>query len=120
MRLISFAAAHGFDGQGLARALEARAQLVALCEAEDVRLAWIDILDAAEGAASGVTPHARAYRGLLQDLIDRLDAEVRSGLWNDAGLDPEGRWIDQLHRIDPERLRALAVREARARGLARR
>lgn len=119
MSLISFAGAHGFSSTGIARALEARAQLVALSEADDVRLAWIDLLDAAEGEAGSVTPHARAYRGLLQDLVDRLDAEYEDGSWRDAGLDPEGRWIDQLHRVDPERLRALAVREAQARGLAR-
>lgn len=119
LRLISFAAAHGFDGEELARALEARAQLVALCEAEDVRLPWIDILDAAEGGGAGVTPHGRAYSQLLQDLIDRLDAEVEAGGWRNAGLDPSGRWIDQLHRLDGEALRGLALREARSRGLTR-
>ncbi len=118
-RLISFAAAHGFDGKELARALEARAQLVALCEAEDVRLAWVDILDAAEGGGAGVTPHGRAYRGLLQDLIDRLEAEVQAGGWQGAGLDAAGRWVDQLHRLDGEALRGLALREARSRGLTR-
>ena len=99
------------------RALEARAQLVALCVAEDVRLPWVDLLDAAEGGGAGVTPHGRAYRRLLQDLIDRLEAEVRSGGWRDLGLDPDGRWVDQLHRIEGEALRGLALREARSRGL---
>ena len=117
LRLISFGAAHGFDGQEIARALEARAQLVALCVAEDVRLPWVDLLDAAEGGGAGVTPHGRAYRRLLQDLIDRLEAEVQSGGWRDLELDPDGRWVDQLHRLDGEALRGLALREARSRGL---
>ena len=117
LRLISFGAAHGFDGEEIARALEARAQLVALCVAEDVRLPWVDLLDAAEGGGAGVTPHGRAYRRLLQDLIDRLEAEVQSGGWRDLGLDPDGRWVDQLHRLDGEALRGLALREARSRGL---
>ncbi|MEE2940246.1 MAG: hypothetical protein VX460_07675 [Planctomycetota bacterium] len=119
VRLLSFGAAHGFNGKEIARALEARAQLVALCEAEDVRLAWVDILDAAEGGGAGVTPHGRAYSGLLQDLIDRLEAEFRAGGWQGAGLDPAGRWVDQLHRLDGEALRGLALREARSRGLTR-
>jgi hypothetical protein len=66
-----------------------------------------------------VTPHGRAYRGLLQDLIDRLEAEVQAGGWQGAGLDAAGRWVDQLHRLDGEALRGLALREARSRGLTR-
>lgn len=117
LRLISFGAAHGFDGQEIARALEVRAQLVALCEAEDVRLPWVDLLDAAEGGGAGVTPHGQAYTRLLQSLMDRLEAEVQSGGWRGVGLDPDGRWVDQLHRLDGEALRGLALREARSRGL---
>ena len=90
LRLISFGAAHGFDGQEIARALEARAQLVALCVAEDVRLPWVDLLDAAEGGGAGVTPHGRAYRRLLQDLIDRLEAEVQSGAGEISSWIPMG------------------------------
>ena len=117
MRLLSFASAHGFRSASIARALEERAQLVALCDSDDVRLAWIDILDAAESSGAGVTPHGGAYRRVLQGLVDRLEKEWRKGDWADADLDPERRWVDQLHRVDPERLRGLAVREAASRGL---
>lgn len=121
-RLFAFAASNGFSGARIARALEARAQLVALCVVDDVRLAWVDLLDAAESASGtggagggGVTPHGRAYRGLLRDLLQRLDREWDAGGWRDSDLDPERRWIDQLHKLDRAELRGLAVREARAR-----
>ncbi|MEO1696192.1 MAG: hypothetical protein AAFU73_02775 [Planctomycetota bacterium] len=120
LRLVSFAGAHGFSSNAIAEALEARAQLVALCCADDVRLAWIDLLDAAEAESSGgITPHGSAYRSLLASILRRMDGELRFGAWDDAGVDPERRLIDQLHRIEPELLRELAVREARSRGLAR-
>lgn len=118
MKLISLAAAHRFQAGAIARALEERAQLVALAASDDVRVAWIDILDAAEASGGGVTPHGGAYRRVLQDLVNRLDQEWRRGEWAGSDLDPERRWIDQLHRVDPERLRALAVREAKSRGLS--
>ena len=120
IRLISFAGAHRFKSGRIAQALEERAQLVALCECDDTRLAWIDLLDAAESDGGGVTPHAAAYRRLLSDLLDRLDAEWQDGGWRQTALDPSARWIDQLHRVEPERLRGLALREAKSRGVAAR
>ena len=118
MRLLSFAGAHGFSGQRIAEALEERAQLVAICACEDPRLALVDLLDAAEdGVGASVTPHASAYRRVLARLLARLEAEFTSGEWQGSVLDPDLRWIDQLHRLDPEVLRALAIREARSRGL---
>ncbi|QDV07008.1 hypothetical protein Poly30_25270 [Planctomycetes bacterium Poly30] len=116
LKLIGFAGAHGFKGGRIGQALEERAQLVALAECDDPRLAWIDLLDAAENAGGGsVTPHAAAYRRLLGDLLERLEDEFRTGDWSGVELDPSMRWIDQLHRIPPEQLRGLAVREAAAR-----
>lgn len=114
LRLISFAGANNFSGARISRALEERAQLVALCDVEDVRLAWIDLLDAAEtgGGGGAITPHGKAYRRLLQGLIDRLDAEWEDGGWRDQDISPTRRWIDQLHRIEPEALRGLARRAA--------
>lgn len=114
--LLGFAAAHGFSPERIAEALEERAQLVALCCVPDPRLAWIDLLDAAErgGESRGaVTPHAAGYRRLLGRLLARLTREADAGEWPE--LDPTRRWIDQLHRLDPERLRGLAMREHDAR-----
>ena len=56
-------------------ALEVRAQLVALCCVSDPRLAWVDLLDAAERSGSdgrGLTPHAAGYQRVLQQLLARL------------------------------------------------
>ncbi|MEZ6013563.1 MAG: hypothetical protein R3F49_00485 [Planctomycetota bacterium] len=119
LALLSFAAAHRFAPTAIAEALEERAQLVALACVPDPRLAWVDLLDAAErtDAGSAITPHAAGYRRLLGRLLERLSHELDTGDWPE--LDPERRLVDQLHRIAPEHLRALAVREARARGLTR-
>lgn len=120
LQLISFAGAHGFSQARLARALEARAQLVAIACVRDPRIAMVDLLDAAESErGGGITPHAEAYRGLLDALLERMDREVERGEWEGRGIDPARRLIDQLHRVAPEDLRGLAVREARARGLTR-
>src|SRR6202008_1528495 len=61
----------GFSAQGVAERLEYRAQLTALCEAPDPRLAWVDVLAAGEGETQSVTAHAAADRQLLVDLIGR-------------------------------------------------
>jgi hypothetical protein len=118
--LLAFTAAHGFSPERIAEALEERAQLVALCCVSDPRLAWVDLLDAAErtsAGARGPTPHAAGYQRVLQRLLERLSRELDAGEWPE--LDGQRRLIDQLHRIAPEGLRALAVREARARGIVR-
>ncbi len=127
LRVLSLGFAHWFQGSRIAQALEERAQLVALAAAPDSRLAWVDILDAAEGAGGGsVTPHSTAYRRILRDLLARLEDEFNvtdAEADPDApltGLDPGVRWIDQLHRLSPEALGGLARREARARELATR
>ena len=119
MRLIAFAGAHGFRSGRIAEALEERAQLVALCDAADPRLAWVDLLDAAENSGGGGTPHAAAYRRVLKRLMERLDDEYEDGDWLSDGLNPGERWIDQLHRLPAEKLRGLARREAVSRGLGR-
>jgi len=123
LRLAGYALSHGFDGGAISRDLEARAQLVALCVAPDPRLPLIDLLDAAEAdGGPQLTPHAAAYRELLAALLTRLDGTYErgelDGLGRGApGLDPGRRWIDQLHRLSPATIRALARDEARARGL---
>ncbi|MEM6672613.1 MAG: hypothetical protein AAF726_07195 [Planctomycetota bacterium] len=118
LSLLGFAGSNGFSGTRIAEVLEERAQLVALCAARDTRLAWVDLLDAAEDSGPSVTPHAAAYARLLQSLVSRLESEVADGRWSAYDLVENVRWIDQIHRLPPEALRELAIREARARGLA--
>jgi len=116
--LLRFAASQNFSPERIAEALEERAQLVALACTPDSRLAWIDVLDAAERSGPSITPHAAGYRRVLERLLARLSNELDAGEWPE--LDGQRRLVDQLHRLDSERLRGLAVREARAAGLSNR
>ncbi len=119
LRLISFAAGQGFSGGRISQALEERAQLVALAVLEDPRLMWIDLLDAAgRNLGGGGAPHGAAYRRLLGRLVKRMHAESLEGGWSELpGVG--ARWVDRLHLVAPEDLRALARREAKAAGLTR-
>ncbi len=107
----------GFSAGGVARRLEYRAQLVALCVSEDARIALSDILAAAEFGGS-VTSHAAAYTGLLDDLLGILarDEAVRAS----PGMDRERFLIFQLHFLDSSTIRRAARKLARAEAVARR
>ena len=119
LSLAGFAARHGFSGSRISEALEERAQLVAMAVLEDPRPLWVDLLDAADRSlGGGGAPHGAAYRRLLGRLLDRLQVEAEAGGWASVP-GPGARWIDRLHLIEADDLRALALREARAEGLVR-
>jgi hypothetical protein len=100
--------------------LEYRAQLVALCDCADARIPLAQVLDAAEsGPGAGLTPHAAAYAQLLRDLLATLDRELARDPHAFPLLDPARTLAQQLHRLRPEELRALARRLAHERGLDR-
>jgi hypothetical protein len=107
----------GFSPSGVARRLEFRAQLIAVCEARDPRIPLVPVLRATEGADTGITPHAAAYRELLAGLIRELDNQlVRDpAAWPE--IDPDFVLGHQLHRLPPESLRKLARALARREGL---
>jgi len=91
-----------FSPERIGEALEVRAQLVALCCVSDPRLAWVDLLDAAERSGSsgrGLTPHAAGYQRVLQQLLERLARGLDAG--EGPELDGERRLVDQVHRIAP-------------------
>ena len=102
----------GFSPAGVARLLEYRAQLVALCDAQDPRMALADCLDGVDGSA-GVTPHAAAYRELLVDWLRVLEDDFEVY----AALDPERYWVHQLHRLESEEVRAISLELARRKGM---
>ena len=119
LSLAGFAARHGFSGSRISEALEERAQLVAMAVLEDPRPLWVDLLDAADRSlGGGGAPHGAAYRRLLGRLLDRLQVEAEAGGWGSVP-GPGARWIDRLHLMEADDLRALALREARAEGLVR-
>jgi len=99
--------------------LEYRAELSALCEAPDPRVALVAILEAAEGSSSGITPHAQAYRELLADLLAVLDREIERDAKRWPEIRPSFVLAHQLHWLSAERLRELALKLARSEGIAR-
>ena len=115
--ILRLALGAGFSPQGIQERLEYRAQLVALCEVRDPRLPLADILSAAESGGD-LTPHAAGYTELAKDLLRRLDQELEADPAAWPRLDPVRRLVHQLHRLPPEDLRALCVRQARAVGVA--
>lgn len=102
---------------GLERRLEYRAQLVALCEAAEPRLALIDLLDSAEVDTRIETVHARAYRKLLIDFLAELDAQLASHPESFGALEPNAYLVHQLHLLGPEQVRRVAIAVAADEGL---
>jgi tetratricopeptide (TPR) repeat protein len=107
----------GFTPAGVAQRLEYRAQLIALCVAEDPRVPLVAVLGAVDGAGPALTPHASAYRDLLVDLLAELDHAVESEAERWASLDPDRVLVHQLHRLSAEEVREVALRTARRGGL---
>lgn len=104
--------AAGFSPAGVARQLEYRAQLTALCETADPRLPLAECLDALD-ASSGPTEHPAAYRELVLDLLVELDrARERGEPWA-AALDAEHFVVHQLHLLAAEDVRQAALALAR-------
>jgi hypothetical protein len=105
----------GFTPAGVARVLEARAELVALACAADPRLVLADCVDALDGG-NGVTPHARAYGDLIEDFLLLLARDLE----HHPALDARHPLVFQLHLLGPEEVRDLALELARAEDVARR
>ena len=111
-RVLRFAARHRFSSAAIARQIEARAQLTALCVVADPRIPLADVIDAV-GGGTGVTPHAAAYTELLEDLLALLDASLEDY----PDLDGEHLLLHQLPRLGAEDVRTLARELARREGL---
>jgi len=109
-KALAFLLHHGFTPRAIARALEYRAQLVALCEAREPRLVLADCLAAADAEGGGELAHGEAYRELLGDLLDAAADDLE----HLSALDAEHYLLYQFHRLSGEDVRRLA------RGLARR
>ncbi|NOT28843.1 MAG: hypothetical protein HOP15_00170 [Planctomycetes bacterium] len=96
----------------MTRALEYRAELVALCSASEPRLALAECLAASDGE-SGALPHGEAYRALLEGLLRIAARELDSF----PALSREHHLLYQLHLLSAEDVRALARKLARREGL---
>ncbi len=111
-RALGFLLRHGLSPRAVARALEYRAQLVALCTAPEPRLALAECL-AASDLEGGVLTHGEAYRELVEDLL-RIAAREFEAF---PQLSREHFVLYQLHHLSGEDVRALALRLAREEGL---
>jgi hypothetical protein len=116
-RVLKFMFTSGFSPAVMARRLEARAHLTALCVTADPRLPLVDMLQAAEDGGTSALPHTRAYADLLGDFLAELDKQVTNdpGAWPE--LDPTRLLGQQLHILAPERVRQVALVLAERRGL---
>ena len=110
--VLGFILRHGLTPRGVTRALEYRAELVALCTASEPRLALAECLAASDGEG-GALPHGEAYRALLEGLLRIAARELDSF----PALSREHYLLYQLHRLSAEDVRALARKLARQEGL---
>lgn len=117
-RALKLFAKSGLTPEGVARRLEYRAQLVALCDVADPRVPLVSVLRSAEGGTNGdVTPHGAAYRELLRDLLVTLDRALERDPKAWPELDPDHVLVHQLHLLSPEAVRRVARELAREEGL---
>jgi len=116
-RVLKFLFTSGFSPAVMARRLEARAHLTALCVTADPRLPLVDMLQAAEDGGTSALPHTRAYADLLGDFLEELDKQLSSDPAAWPELDPLRALGQQLHLLAPERVRQVALVLAERRGL---
>ncbi len=116
--LFSFALDQAFSPSAIRERLEYRAELVALCAIPDPRLSLVHLLAAAEvdGDLSGLG-HAPAYRSLLADFLEALDADLQAFPENWPELSNDHMLVHQLHLLPPEKVRAVGQRLAQLEGL---
>jgi tetratricopeptide (TPR) repeat protein len=118
LRVLRFLFSVGFSPNAVAERLEYRAQLIAICESKDPRIACAEVLRACEGdIAVGITPHAGAYHMLLADLVGTLDRELERHPKDWPQIDPNYVLAHQFHWLGPEQVRKLALKLAKAQGL---
>jgi hypothetical protein len=111
---LRFLAQCGFSPTKVAEQLEYRAELVALADSPDPRVPLAQVLDAADGGGRGPTAHAAGYEELLEDLLGLLDEGVVKDPTRWPRIDAGRTLVQQLHRLTPDEVRALA-RELAAR-----
>jgi hypothetical protein len=110
-RILGLLLRNGFSPRAVARELEYRAQLVALCAADDPLLALADCLT--EETEGGALPHSEAYRALVEDFLRVAVRELPSL----PALAREHHVLYQLHLLSGDEVRRLARLLAREKGL---
>jgi Tfp pilus assembly protein PilF len=109
--MLGFLIAAGFSAAAIEARLEMRAELSALAAADEPDLVLSHIVSyALEGRSSA---HARGFRILLERFLAHLDEHLDSF----PKLDPSARLIQQLHLLENEEIRRVALALAREEGL---
>jgi hypothetical protein len=111
MNLLVLLLRAGLDPGTLARRFEYRAQLVALCEASEPRLALAQLLG--ESGSNGITPHHEAYAELLDDFLGVLEQGLMGEAETFAGIDLEYGLVHQLHHLTAQEVRRVGLGVAR-------
>lgn len=107
----------GMSGARVEERLEYRAQLTALCNIEETRIALAEVLSAAEQGVSGITPHAAAYTRLLEDFLKELDRALDADPSAWSKLDRNAHLAHQMHRLSANEVRAIGMKLAVIEGL---
>ena len=115
--VLVFLVEQGFSASAIQKRLEYRAQLVALASIADPRLALVDLLEAAEARSDSGLEHGPAYRELLADFLEELDGRLQGDPTAWPRLSTEHTLMHQLHRLDGEQVRGVALELARREGL---
>ena len=110
-RVLALLLRNAFSPRAIARELEYRAQLVAVCEAAEPRFELADCL--AEESPGGPLPHGEAYRALTADFLRLAERELDSL----PELDRTHHLIYQLHLLSGDEVRRIARMLAREKGL---
>jgi hypothetical protein len=115
--VLAFGLEQGFSPIAIQERLEYRAQLVALCELAEPRIALVDLLNVAASTDQGMLGHVAAYRDLLADLVQELDKQssAQPELW--PNIQRDHTLVHQLHHLNGEEVRALSLEVARYEGL---
>jgi hypothetical protein len=109
--VLGFLLRYGVTPRSIAGALEYRAELVALCCANEPRLALADCLMSADSEGR-VLPHGEAYHELLLGFLDVLREDRAS-----PRIDERHYLMYQLHLLSAEDIRRVARRLAARNGM---
>ena len=105
---LSFALSHGFSASRMERALEARAAVGALVDADEPRAALAS-LTAFLPAEDGDTPHVAGYRDALAAAVDEIVRDPGAF----PSIDPDWNVAQQFDRLTSAEIRELGRRLAR-------
>jgi len=107
LQALALGIAHGFNGPGIERALECRAQSLSMLSAREPRLALAGLL-AFLPSQEGDTPHVAGYVDAVRTAVDLVIADSAAF----PSIDPAYNVVQQMDRLTDAEVRELARRLA--------